>query len=132
VTVSSDILQDGYAGKLTTLRNLQLICGFGALEAAHYCGVAPETYRRWRNDRKPSIAAVRLLAVRAGYMPWPDWSGWEVHGGLLFAPGTRRHGVSAGQILALPYQHALISELKHEVRAARVGSGEIRLEARAV
>ncbi len=67
MTVSSDILQDGYAGNLTTLRNLQLLCGFGALEAAHYCGVSPHTYRRWRADRQPSFAAVRLLAIRAGY-----------------------------------------------------------------
>lgn len=132
MTVSSEILQDGYRGDLTTLRKLQLLCGFSALEAANYCGVAPETYRRWRSDRTPSFAAVKLLAIRAGYLPWPEWSGWEVHGGLLFAPGSRRHGVSAGQVLSLPYLHALVSELGHEVKSLRSRPGESTVKARAV
>lgn len=45
MTVSSEVLQDGYAGNLTTFRTLQLLCGFSNLEAANYCGVSRHTLR---------------------------------------------------------------------------------------
>lgn len=64
MTVSSEVLQDGYAGNVTTLRLLQMLCRFSNVDAARYCGVSPHTFRRWRSDRVPPFAAVRLLAIR--------------------------------------------------------------------
>ena len=108
VSVSSDILQRGYQGNVTTLRSLQLINGYTLEHAAQATLVSPETFRRWRSDRRPNPTAVRLLAILGGYVPWPGWHGWEVHSGLLFPPGYTRHGIAPGQILALPYlQQAL-------------------------
>lgn len=71
----SELLADGWAGDLTTLPYLQLLTGLSDLQAAQICAIAPETYRRWRTDRRPNAAAVRLLAVTAGYVPWRGWEG---------------------------------------------------------
>jgi hypothetical protein len=131
VTVSSEILQDGYAGNLTTLPALQLLCRFSNADAARFCGVSPHTYRRWRRDRAPRWA-VRLLAIRAGVMPWPGWSGWEVSNGLLFPPGMTRGGLSAGDVLALPYLQALIAEQRRQLHELGRPSGEAAIKARAV
>lgn len=131
MTVSSEFLQAGYAGDLTTLKSLQLLCRFSDLNAARYCGVSPHTYRRWRTDRQPSRAAVRLLAIRAGYLPWPEWSGWEMSGGLLFPPGMTRGGIAPGEVLAIPYLHALIAEQRRELRDWHAPIGEAT-KARAV
>lgn len=79
-------LRDAWLGDLTTLRTLQLLCRYTNAEAAALCGVSVETYRRWRTDRRPTLAAVRLLSVMAGYVPWRGWSGWEVHFDGLYPP----------------------------------------------
>ena len=73
MSLTSEIKQAGLAGDLTTLRGLQLMCRFSLDEAAQYCGVSPETFRRWRTDREPPVAAVKLLAIRSGACPWPLW-----------------------------------------------------------
>lgn len=117
MTAASEILRDGFAGDLTTLRNLQLLCRFSLEDAAEFCGVSVHTFRRWRCDRSPPLAAVRLLAIRAGFLPWPEWDGWEMHSGLLFPPGWARHGFAPGEILALPYLHALIAEQRRGLQS---------------
>lgn len=132
MTVSSEILQEAYAGNLTTVRTLQLLCRFTNHEAAGYCGVSPHTFRRWRSDRMPPFAAVRLLAVRAGYLPWPDWSGWEMHNGLLFPPGMTRGGIAPGEVLAIPYRHALIADQRRELQGWRKAPIDAPAQARAV
>ena len=132
MTVSSEYLRDGYLGDVTTLRALQLLCRFSLEDAARFCGVSPHTYRRWRSDRRPPLCAVRLLAIRAGYLPWPDWHGWEMSGGLLFPPGMTRGGIAPGEVLALPYLHALIAEQRRELQELRTSSAEANSKARAV
>jgi hypothetical protein len=71
-----DLLQDGWLGKLPSLGYLQTVAGVNNNEAAKLCDVSPETYRRWRRDRKPPLYAFRLLTIRAGYVPWPGWEKW--------------------------------------------------------
>ncbi len=115
MNAASEILQDAYAGKLPTISPVQLLCRFTVDQAAEYCGVSSHTFRRWRLDRRPSFTAQRLLAVRAGYLPWPGWDNWQMDGGLLFPPGFTGHGYSAGEVLALPYLHALRAELEREL-----------------
>jgi transcriptional regulator with XRE-family HTH domain len=116
MTDPDDFLYLGYLGDLTTLRDLQLRCGFSLREAADACLVSPETFRRWRNDRKPNPTAVRLLAILAGYVPWSGWRGWEMHRGLLFPPGYRRGGIGPGDIYAMPFERQLLAELKRQHR----------------
>lgn len=77
MSVASQFLRDGYAGDVTTLRTLQLLARLSTEDAARACLVSPETFRRWRSDRRPNPTAVRLLAVLGGYVPWPGWEGWE-------------------------------------------------------
>ncbi len=113
---SDDSLYLGYLGNLTTLNDLQQLCGFSLHEAADACLVSPETFRRWRSDREPNPTAVRLLAILAGYVPWPGWQGWEVHRGLLFPPGYRRGGIGPGDIYAMPFERQLLAELKRQLR----------------
>lgn len=113
------LLADGYAGNLTTLRWLQLACGFTTEDAARFCLVSPETFRRWRSDRSPNPTAVRLLAIRAGYMPWPAWRGWQIHDGCLFPPGFERGGFTPGDLVADPLWRQMCTAQAVELRELR-------------
>jgi len=70
------LLYAGWVGNLTSLGGLQSLAGLTNVDAAKLCGVARETYRRWRTDRTPPLYAFRLLTIRAGYVPWPGWEKW--------------------------------------------------------
>ena len=70
------LLEDGWAGKLPSLGYLQTVAGLNDTGAAMLCGVASETYRRWRTDRTPPLYAFRLLSIMAGYVPWHGWEQW--------------------------------------------------------
>lgn len=119
MSYDSQILAEAWLGNLTTLPELQLRAGLTRNKAAALCGVSPETYRRWRTDRSPSLAAVRLLAIMAGYVPWPGWDGWEVHNGYLLPPGYTRYGINAGQILAIPFRDQLVTEYRRQLAELR-------------
>lgn len=36
-----------------------------------------------------------------------------MHNGLLFPPGMTRGGIGPGEVLAVPYLHALIADQRH-------------------
>ncbi len=103
MSYNSQFLQDGFMGNLTTLPALQHRCRMTDQQASSFLGVSPETYRRWRTDRKPNLAAVKLMAVMAGYVPWSSWEDWEIHGGHLFPPGYTRHGFTPGDIFSITF-----------------------------
>jgi transcriptional regulator with XRE-family HTH domain len=111
------LLYEGYLGNLTTLHALQHMCRFSNEEAAEFIGVSIETYRRWLTDRKPNKTAVKLLAVRAGYIPWAGWENWIMDNGYLFPPGYSRNGMSPGDIYAIPFNRQQIEALKERVEA---------------
>lgn len=115
--LDAELLRDGFEGDLTMLRALQLRCRMTDAQAAAFCLVSPDTYRRWGKDRPPNPTAVRLMAIRAGYVPWPGWDNWEVQNGRLFPPGYTRHGISAGDIQALPFLRQLLAEYERQVKA---------------
>lgn len=123
MSYDSRILAEAWLGDLTTLVELQLRCRLTDAKAAALCGVSPETYRRWRTDRPPNLAAVRLLAILAGYVPWPGWQDWEVHNGHLFPPGYTWHGITPGQILAIPFREQLVTEYQRQLTALRADPG---------
>lgn len=123
--LNAELLKDGFMGDLTTLRALQQRCRFTDRQAADFCLVAPDTYRRWGRDRAPSPTAVRLLAVCAGYVPWAGWDGWEVHAGLLFPPGVSRGGLSPGELMALPFKLQLLAEYERQIRAFRMLADQV-------
>jgi hypothetical protein len=107
---TSLLLREAFEGELTTVAPIQLAAGLSLPAAAAFCMVSPETFRRWRSDRVPNRTALRLLAIKAGLVPWTGWEGWEVHGGLLFPPGISRGGISPGELLAAPILRQLLSE----------------------
>jgi len=111
----SELLHLSFMGDLTTLRNLQYRLRYTNQQAADFVGVSKETYRRWRTDRKPNVAAVKLLSVMAGKVPWVAWENWEVHNGFLFAPQYSK-GLSPGQIMAMHYDLQQLAYLKMRVR----------------
>ncbi len=121
-----DILTQGYLGNLTVLRALQARCRFTDAQAARACCVAPETYRRWGSDRHPNPTGVRLLAILAGYVPWPGWEGWEADNGCLFPPGYTRHGFAPGDVFAMTFERQISAELRRRLRAleSQVGAGD--------
>ena len=114
---TSELLQQAWVGNLTTLRHFHIVTGLSPQQAASVCGVSSETYRHWRRDRTPNLAAVRLLAVIGGYLPWQGWEGWEMHNGFLFPPGYTRHGIRPGDILALPFTLQLLSEYRRRIES---------------
>jgi hypothetical protein len=101
-------LRAGFAGEMTTLADMQWLCGFSNQQAADFCFVSVETYRRWRRDRPVNPMALRLLAIRAGYMPWDAWRDWTVFRGQLWSPGWQHYGVTPGEVTALPLLHQLL------------------------
>lgn len=126
---SAFLLQSGFMGKLTALRELQLLAGLSDQQAAELCFVSPETYRRWRSDRQPNPMAVRLLAIMAGYVPWPRWDGWEVHNSYLFPPGYSQRGILPGDIMAVPFLMQLVSEYKRVLAKAESELATLELDA---
>ena len=64
----TEVLHDGYMGRLASIRTLQLLAGMDNLTAAKCCCVSPHTYRRWRSDRRPNPTAMRLLAISRSIM----------------------------------------------------------------
>ncbi len=117
---SAEILHQGYLGNVTMLRDLQHLAGLTTHDAAAACLVSPGTFRRWRSDRVPNPTAVRLLAILAGYLPWPGWQGWEMHNGYLFPPGYDRHGLSPGEVLEMPFIYQLVADYQRRSRGVFV------------
>ena len=115
------LLIEGFQGNVTALRTLQLLCRFSTDDAAAFCLVSPETFRRWRTDRAPNPLACKLLSIRAGYLPWPEWRDWRMTNGLLIPPGWAGRGVSSGEVAALPYLHQLVSALQRQKAEAPAG-----------
>ncbi len=105
-TATSELLRAAYMGRLPdpcrTVRELQALAGYSDTDAARALGVSPHTFRRWRRDRPPKPTAVRLLAIHAGYVPWPGWRGWEVHDGLLFPP-DESYGLGPEQVATVRF-----------------------------
>ena len=73
MTDTVSLLQDGFTGKPGMLRTMQAMARMTDSEAATFCLVSPETYRRWKMDRTPKASGVRLLSLRAGFVAWPGW-----------------------------------------------------------
>lgn len=84
-------------------------------EAAEFLGVTLRTFYRWLHHGGPEWAKL-LLALRAGFIPWDGWQGWEMHKGYLIPPGFRSGGYCAGEILAMCYERQLYSCLRRENR----------------
>ena len=111
---SSDLLTQAYFGNLRVLPELQRRLRITNDQTAQICGVSPATYYRWKRDLKPSLAAVKLLAILAGYVPWSGWENWEMDNGYLFPPGYSKQGISPGDWFALVFQYQLVSELRRK------------------
>jgi len=76
---------------------------------AGICGVDECTVRRWRRLNKYPEYAARLIAVEAGYFPWPAFDGWQVIDDKLYSPGLR-DGFTANEIEKIPW---IMGQLKH-------------------
>jgi hypothetical protein len=112
-----------------TVRDVQALAGLSDADAANFVRVSPQTFRRWRSDRLPDMSAVRLLAIRAGYMPWPEWHGWLVRNGRLYAPSNvwADAGFKPGEVAGMPFLYQRIAALEHQIRSLKAVQHE-RLE----
>lgn len=100
-------------------------------ETACVLGVHPRTYRGWLASGKAAPAAVRLLAILAGFVPWVGWDGWEVERGFLFPPGYSKHGILPGEFFALVFYRQQVSEQRRLIveRDARIAALEAQQRA---
>ena len=116
-------------GNLPSPQILQAIAGLSDAQAADYCRVSPETYRRWKADRRPNLTALHLLALRAGWCPWPGWEAFlycQADGKLYH--DDLRDGWEPGDLLRLHWQESELQALRREnirlqaaLRAAEAG-----------
>lgn len=121
-------LQAAYLGDASA-RQLQSICRFSEVEAARFVLVAPETFRRWVRDRSPNPTALRLLSMRAGFLPYPGWEGWLLRDGLLYPPGYSGTGFASGEVAALPFQYQRLAALEVAVSRYLRPRGALRQSA---
>ena len=123
---SNELLAAGFAADSSTLWALQRRLRLSNTETASLLGVHPRTYRGWLADGKAAPAAVRLLAILAGFVPWVGWDGWEVERGLLFPPGYAKHGLLPGEFFALVFYRQQVSEQRRLLveREARIAELE--------
>lgn len=119
------LLREGFSANLTTFKALQARCRFTLAEVAQALCVSERTVYRWLETGAPPALAVRLLAILAGYVPWPGWDGWEVHNGLLFPPGYRRGGIPPGEFFALVFYRQQVSAYQDANAALRLRVAEL-------
>jgi hypothetical protein len=120
MTGIASILRDSWEGTLTKLGYIQTVAGISDEQAAGLCFVAPETYRRWRTDRKPNRCAVRLLGVVAGYVPWAGWEKWFYSQAdrKLYGPSLRE-GFTPSEVERIPWLRQTLEALERENRNLR-------------
>lgn len=54
----------------------------------------------------------------------PDWAGWKLHEGLIYAPEWRK-GLHTGEIRALPYLYASVADYRRRVTVAEAALQEM-------
>jgi hypothetical protein len=116
-----------FLGKLTGIRGVQAFAGLSDQDAARFVAVSQETFRRWRSDRVSPLYAMRMLAIRGGFMPWPDWYGWLIRDGKLYSPGATSGGMTPGMLEAYQLRYQQVSALEREVRELREKLHEVEL-----
>ncbi len=92
----------------------------------------PRTYRGWLADGKAAPAAVRLLAILAGFVPWDAWSGWEFERGLLFPPGYSKHGIRPGEFFALVFYRQQVGEQRRLIVELEAQAAKLKAEHKAL
>jgi DNA-binding transcriptional regulator YdaS (Cro superfamily) len=106
------------AQRLAEIRDL--VGGYGLTRTSELLDVHPSTVTRWQEGtaKAPGSALVALRAAVRGQVPGMEttaWKGWRFgRDGSLYPPGYSR-GYSAGQILAMHYEHQLLAHLKRQV-----------------
>lgn len=94
----SQTLQDAFETQNVSVKDLMQLARMDLDSTAQALHVSKESIRRWIRTGDPNPTAIKLLSILAGYVPWENWNGWEVHGGYLFAPGQTRRGVKPWHI----------------------------------
>jgi len=118
------LLADGFAGNLPNPQTLQAIARLSQAEAAAYCRVSLETYRRWLRDRPTPPMALRLMSLRAGFMPWPGWERYLYcpSDGLLYHESLK-YGFQPHDLLRLHWQTQEVHWLRRALaQVNRTGS----------
>jgi len=116
----TEILKNGFLGNLTRPRELTTLVPMSLEEAAELCFTSPDTFRRWCSDRKPRRCAMRLLAIYAGYVPWPGWTGFffNHHDGMLYHKDLK-YGFTPGDLANLHWLKQELRETKKELYELR-------------
>jgi hypothetical protein len=113
------------------LRALLKRLNLSTSDTATALGVHPRTVRGWLATGSANPAALKLLAVLAGFVPWVGWDGWEVERGLLFPPGYRKGGIAPGEFFALVFYRQQVGEQRRVIveREARIAELEVQVAA---
>jgi hypothetical protein len=115
MSFNNEFMYNGFHGDKSTLSAICARCGFDESKAADYVHTSIPNFNKWLRDNSANPTALKLLAIRAGQMPWPEWEGWEIHKGHLFPPGFTRNGLSPGDIHSVIFLKQLVSEQRKTI-----------------
>jgi len=93
--------------------DIKILCLYRKNFVAETCGVTIGQVRRWLKSGNFPDYAQKLIALEAGYFPWPEFSGWQVANGLLFSPNLK-YGFAPGDIEAIHYLKKRLALLERE------------------
>jgi hypothetical protein len=95
----------------------ELLHGLSASTISDLCHVSLPTARRWKRRRQVPASHARLLELlifgQLGAL-CSAWSGWRMREGKLITP--EGWSVSPGEVRAIPYRLAQVSELERALR----------------
>lgn len=107
-----------FHGKKSILPTVQLYAGLSDEDSAEFCNVSLATYRRWRKG-DANLTGLRLMAIRAGFFPWPGWDRWFMLSGRLVSLDWQNFSMSPGELTAMPLRLQRLEEMTSELRSLR-------------
>lgn len=111
------------------LVHLRLRAGLTLDQVARWTGQHRSTVRRQeRGQARVCLASARLLAILAGWLPWPPWHGWTVRDGALTSPDDARLAYTPGALVMVTFAWQLAAHARAELR--RIGTPEAEIAQR--
>ena len=105
---------------------LRMNCRMTDEEIPRVLGIAPRTWRHYKQTGQIPRWMRHFLYVLDGHLPDNAWIGWRISQGRLWDPDG--YWYEPDELRALPQLKALIRELRRELRASNLDDRRFDLE----